>query len=106
MSVKRLFSSARAIASCRSVALDGLGDEVVSAHAHRADGDVERRLAGDEDHGQVRSHAEDALAQRETSEPRHREIRENDVELVSRDEVERVIRRRDGQHWCGRLVRA
>ena len=47
--------------------------------------------------GRFGPRAEHALAQLETSEPLHREIREDDVDVASRDDVERVVRHRHGR---------
>ena len=78
--------------------IHGLGDEIVGANADRADRALQAALSCDDDDGDVGTCAEDALAQLETAHLGHRQIRENEVEILDPNELQSVLGRRAGRH--------
>ena len=80
---------ARATVTTRSFGSTGFVMKSYDADADRADGGLEASLPGDDDDGHVRSGAEDALAELEAAHLGHRQVGEDEVEVLEPDELER-----------------
>ena len=74
--------------------VDRLGDEVVGAGAHGGDGRLHAALPGDHDDGERGVDAGDALAHLDAAHLGHAEVGQDRVELLGRDELERLGGRR------------
>jgi len=79
--------------------LDGLGQKIVCARAHRGDGRVEAAFAGDDDDGQTGPRPPNPLAQFDSAHSGHAEIGHDAVEFLVLDMLEPHLRgcaRHDG----------